>query len=213
MTYRITMIIVFCALLIAGCGETRRPIAGPLSTAPTTTTTSAATQSAIADDANAVATGNKAAANGAKEAIKQQDRAELHGGLRWEVLAGVLIMAMGAGVAWYLGPKLGGGIAVVGAVVTFGAMTVRVIEPYMDYIVWTAIAVGVIGAAIHFRKYISATFHMAHGTEHLASGGVKDLIGKIRSRGPGVITRLKAILHHAPTAVSQTITTNLPPKG
>lgn len=196
-----TALLLLIALFFSGCGRDAQPsIAGPISVPTRAFATSGATEEAIANEANAAAKGDKAAVKAAKVEQKSQDRAELNGGLRWEVLAGVLLLAVGAGVAWYLGPKLGGGIAIVGAVVTFGAMTVRVIEPFMDYIVWSALAAGLIVAGLHFRKYISAALHLAHGTTHLASAGVKDLIGKMQARGPGILTRVKALLHHAPIA-------------
>lgn len=140
--------------------------------------------------------------------VHHQETVSLLAGLRWETLAGVGISAIGAAMMWYLGKYLGGGVAIMGAVIAFGSMTVSAIAPYWDYIVWSGIAVSLIAAGIHFRRYIAAAFHLAHGTEHLASAGEKALIGKIRSSGPSVFTRLRAIIHHAPISTVQTVTTN-----
>jgi hypothetical protein len=205
-----TAALVLIALFFCGCGERQAPpvVQGSIATPGANSNVTDAAQQLIAGQANAEAKGDHKTANAIKGALVQEDKQEIAGNDRWLITAGSLIIAIGLGIMWYLGPKLGGGVAIVGAGMVGCGLFVSAILPYREAIGLGGLGIAVTAALIHFRKYVSAVFHMAHGTEHLAGVGVKDLINKIKQRGPGVLTRLKAILHHAPIVTAQTVTTN-----
>lgn len=195
------VVLAFLALLLlTDCGEVRPVVPGPIAAPPSTGNVTNAASALIAGKANAEASGDKATVKALSKALDDEHKQEINGGMRWLITFGVMLLALGAGIAYELGPKLGGGVAIVGASLIGGAMFVTAIQPYIGWIVLGASGVGLVAAAYHFRKYASALGHIAHGTEHLAGPRVRALIGKIRARGPGVVTRIKALLHHAPMA-------------
>jgi hypothetical protein len=193
-------------LLCAGCGSGRVIPPGAVAPPPAAAQTSGATEDLIAQKADATAQGDKVKAKALKAAIADQSNAETDGDLRRLIWLGVLVLAAGAGIAWYLGPKLGGGVAVVGASMIAGALFIQSIKPYIGWVTFGGCGIGAIAVAYHFRKYFSALSHSLHGTEHLASDGVKSLISKIRTSGPSYLTQFKSLMHHH----SATVMGNVP---
>ncbi len=202
-----TAALCLLALFFCGCAERPAPVVpGKIAAPDASGNVTAGSQALIAGQANAEVNGDHKAVVAIGKALVQEDRQEIAGSNRWLVFTGILVLAVGLGIMYYLGPKLGGGVAIVGAAMIGGALFVSAILPYVGWIVFGGSAIGLIAAAWHFRAYASAAAHMAHGTEAYASAHVKGLIGKIRARGPGIVTRLKAILHHQTSKV-------IPPKG
>lgn len=198
---------------LIGCASARLgpAVTGPVAAPPASSGVSTSTESLIAGQANAEAKGDTATAKALGHALDQQDRQEIVGGTRCLIPLGILVAAIGAGIAWYAGKYLGTGVILIGCGMVGGALFVAAIKPYLGWVAVAGVSVGVLAAAWHFKAYISAALHLAHGTEHLASGRVQTLIGRMRARGPGVVTKISSLLHHHAKAAIPPLAPTKPP--
>ncbi len=191
--YRI--ILLALVLLCGGCAARPGPTVGGFQTPAATEQTSTATELLITQRAAALAAKDKARADALEKSLVDQNKAEINGELRWLITIGVLILAVGAGLAFYLGPKLGGGVAIVGGCMIAGALFVTSIIPYMGWIALGGGLIALTAAFWHFHTVFSAMSHSVNDTEHLASAGAKKVIAKVENLGPSYLTKIKAFIH------------------
>ncbi len=193
--------LILLALVLLCCGCASRPPSvtqGGFEVPPTADKTSNATENIIAQRAEALAAKDKARASALEKELVDQNKAEINGELRWLITIGIMILAVGAGLAFYLGPKLGGGVAIVGGAMIAGSLFVTSIVPYLGWIALGGGVIAVVAVLWHMHTVFTALNHTVHDTEHLASDGAKKLVAKLEAAGPSYAMRLKAMLHSQP---------------
>jgi hypothetical protein len=132
-------------ILVAGCDDRAQPpsVSGPLTQAPTPAAhVSAATETLITDHANAVATGNKMAVKATAVSIESQDTEQGIGDLRWLMLAGLVVAAVGIGAWAEFGKMIGGGILAAGAGLGVLSIVFAPLWAHRSAIAWAVIVAG-----------------------------------------------------------------------
>jgi hypothetical protein len=131
-------------LISCGAREQHATVPGPLTQAPPPPAhVSSATEVLITDHANAVATGNAPAAKATSVAITTQDTEEGIGDLRWLMLAGIVVTAVGAGAWKEFGSMIGGGIIAAGAALLTLATIWGPVYAHRGALCWAVILAGI----------------------------------------------------------------------
>ena len=197
---------ILACLAVVACAHNRasapRTIPGPISAPPAAHGgISTADAHAIANEANATAAGDRAAVKAARVEEDAVNRAETRANMRLATLAGLLVLAIGLGLAKYGAAGLGSAVAVVGGAIVAGAMTISALVPY-EHVIAGTVAVIALGAGLwHLRNSFHGVRAVATNSEHKAGAAVRRVIARARRGMPAVVS-------HFPTTI--TFPANMP---
>jgi hypothetical protein len=131
--------------------------------------------SLVSDLTGAVATGNHRLAKGINAGIQATGNIETNTGLRWLLLVGVVLIALGVAVSIEFTKTIGGCVMLIGAALVGSSLLITAILPYMSYIC-AALGVGVgIYILVRYKPMIAAL-------EAKTSAKAKALEAKIPSK-------------------------------
>jgi hypothetical protein len=98
--------------------------------------------------------GDTKAVRGDQMALRATDQIETQASLRWLLVAGIVILALGSAVAYEFGIKLGGGVLALGGSLVFASMLITALLPYTFIIAMSLLGLLVVYLALRFYKPI-----------------------------------------------------------
>jgi hypothetical protein len=148
-TILLGLMLVCSLFMTSGCSSTR-PVNGVTPTQHQVTGTEAGLLGNLKND---IAGGNKAGAKGDKAALSAAGTVETNADLRWLLIAGVVIIAVGGLITWEFGISLGGGAFVLGGSLVAASMLITFLLPYTWIMALSILGIGLIYVAWRLRAY------------------------------------------------------------